>query len=75
MIYHLVMEDRPVQVRRVRGSQKPTNTTQWGGQVISMAPRRSGNGRHSEPGGSKHPGMAQGKGDPVSSNQSNSAMS
>ena len=38
-----------------------------------MAPRRSGNGRHSEP--SEHPGMAQGKGDPGSSNQSNSAIS
>ena len=40
-----------------------------------MAPKRSGNGRHSEPGGYQHPGMAQGKGDPVSSNHLNSAMS
>ena len=40
-----------------------------------MAPRRSGNGRHSEPGGYQHPGMAQGKGDHVSSNHLNSAMS
>ena len=41
----------------------------------SMAPKRSGNGRPSDPGGYQHPGMAQGKGDPVSSNHLNSAMS
>ena len=31
-----------------------------------MAPRRSRTGRRSEPGGSKHPGLAQRKGDPHS---------
>ena len=32
----------------------------------TMASRRSGTGRHSEPGGSKHPGLAQRTGDPLS---------
>ena len=34
-----------------------------------MAPRRPGNGRLEEPGGTKHPGMAQGKRDPPSNPQ------
>ena len=46
-----------------------------GAGIVTMAPRRSWNGRHSEPGGNKHPGMAQGIEDPASSNQVMSAMS
>ena len=41
-------------------------TTLSGSGTYTMAPRRSGNGWHSEPGGYKHPGMAQREGGPPS---------
>ena len=59
----------PVQVRRVRW-WKPLS----GSGINTMAPGRSGNDWHSEPGGAKHPVIAQRKGG-TSSNPDLSAKS
>ena len=54
---------------------KSQQTPLSGAGIFTMAPKTSGIGRHSEPGGNKHHGMAQGIEDPASSNQIMSSMS